>query len=66
MDGLGRAVGDAFGGIGDALSGLMSGVTGAFSVALRDLAELVPGGVVSVAVVIGIALVGGWLLLRRG
>jgi hypothetical protein len=66
MDGLGRAVGDAFGGIGDALSGLMSGVTGAFSAALRDLAEIVPGGVVGAAVVIGIALVGGWLLLRRG
>jgi hypothetical protein len=66
MDGLGRAVGDGLGGIGDALSGLMSGVTGAFSAALRHLAEIVPGGVVSVAVVIGIALVGGWLLLRRG
>jgi len=66
MDGLGRAVGDALGGIGDSLSGLMSSVVGAFSAALRDLAEIVPGGVVGVAVVIGIALAGGWLLLRRG
>lgn len=65
MDGLGRAVGDAFSGIGDALSGLMSGITGAISAALGDLAELVPGGVIGVVVVIGIAFVGGWLLLRR-
>ena len=66
MDGLGRAVGDAFGGLGSSLSGLMSGVGDAVSAALRDLSRIVPGGIAGAAVVIGIALVGGFLLLRRG
>jgi hypothetical protein len=62
-------IGDTLGGLlqttGDAISGLFSGLLGAFSAAVGDLAAVVPGGAIGILIVLGGAIVFGWFLLRK-
>ena len=62
-------LGDTLGGLlqtaGDAIGGLFSGLLGAFSAAVGDLAAVVPGGALGILVILVIAIGFGWFLLRK-
>jgi hypothetical protein len=62
-------LGDTLGGLleaaSNAIGGLFDGLLNAFSVAVGDLAAVVPGGVIGILVVLVGSVAFGWFLLRK-
>ncbi len=65
MGQLGDTLGNLLKTAGDAISGLFSGLLGAFTAAVGDLAAVVPGGAIGILIVLVGAIAFGWFLLRR-
>ena len=65
MDQIGNTLGGLLETAGDAISGLFSGLLGAFTAAVGDLAAIVPGGAVGILIILVGAIAFGWFLLRR-
>ncbi|MET1232212.1 MAG: hypothetical protein ABWY52_05105 [Candidatus Limnocylindrales bacterium] len=65
MDQIGNTLGGLIKTAADAIGGLFSGLLGAFSAAVGDLAAVVPGGAVGILIVLVGSIAFGWFLLRR-
>ena len=65
MGDLGNRIGDLLQSAADSISGLMSGLLGAFSSAVGDLAAIVPGGVIGMIIILVGAVAFGWFLLSK-
>jgi hypothetical protein len=65
MGQLGDTLGNLLSTAADAIGGLMSGLLGAFSAAVGDLAAVVPGGAIGILIILVAAIGFGWFLLRR-
>ena len=65
MGGIGDTLGSLLKTAADAIGGLFSGLLGAFSAAVGDLATVVPGGAIGILIFLVGAIAFGWFLLRR-